>query len=152
MYPEQIYEYQFLDEQIAEFYTSEETILKMIQAFSLVALFIGCMGLYGLVSFMAIQKTKEIGIRKVLGGSVWQILWIFGKEMSWLIVVAFVLAAPISWWLMNKWLQGFEYKLELNIWIFVLSIAITFGIALITIGYESVRAALLNPVKSLRSE
>ena len=152
MYPDQIFEYQFLDEQIAEFYTSEETILKLIQAFSLVALFIGCMGLYGLVSFMAIQKTKEIGIRKVLGGSVWQILWIFGKEMSWLIVVAFILAAPVSWWLMNKWLQSFEYKLDLNIWIFVLSMLVTFGIALITIGYESIKAALGNPVKSLRSE
>ncbi len=152
MYPEQIYEYQFLDEQIAALYTSEETMMKLIQTFSLVALFIGCMGLYGLVSFMAIQKTKEIGIRKVLGGNVWQILWIFGKELSWLIIVAFALAAPISWWLMDKWLQNFEYKLPLTLWIFALSMMLTFGIALLTVGYESIKAALVNPVKSLRSE
>ena len=114
MYPEQIYEYQFLDQQTAEFYEAEQSVLKLIQVFSAIALFIACMGLYGLVSYMAVQKTKEIGIRKVLGGSVANILWIFGKEFFLLILVAFSFASPIGWWIMTKWLQNFEYSFTMT--------------------------------------
>ncbi len=152
MYPDQLYEFSFLDDQIAEFYQTEETLMNLIQAFSFVAILIGCMGLYGLVSFMATQKNKEIGIRKVLGGSVSQILWIFGKEFSQLIVIAFLLAAPIGWWLMTRWLQDFQFKITINAWIFVLALSITAVIALLTVCYRSLRAALANPVNSLRSE
>jgi len=151
-YPDQLYEYSFLDDEIAEFYQTEETLMNLIQAFSFIAIFIGCMGLYGLVSFMATQKNKEIGIRKVLGGSISQILWIFGKEFSQLIVIAFLLAAPIGWWLMNSWLQDFQYKITINAWIFVLALSVTAVIALLTVCYRSLRAALANPVNSLRSE
>ena len=152
MYPDQLYEYNFLDDEIAEFYQTEETLINLIQAFSFIAIFIGCMGLYGLVSFMATQKNKEIGIRKVLGGSVSQILWIFGKEFSQLIMIAFLLAAPIGWWLMNRWLQDFQYKITINVWVFVIAISVTALIALLTVCYRSLRAALVNPVNSLRSE
>ena len=152
LYPEKIYEYTFLDEQIAEFYRAEDTMLKLIQAFSFIAILIGCMGLYGLVSFMAAQKTKEIGIRKVLGGSVSQILWIFGKEFSGLIIISFLLAAPASWWLMNGWLQNFQYRIDMGAWIFVIAISITFIIALLTVGFQSFKAALMNPVNSLKTE
>jgi ABC-type antimicrobial peptide transport system permease subunit len=152
MYPELIYEYDFLDQQTAEFYEAEQTMLQMIQVFSFIALFIGCLGLYGLVSFMAVQKTKEIGIRKVLGGTVVHILWIFGKEFFRLILIAFVLAAPLGWWVMNQWLGNYEYQFNMTAWIFVIEIAVISVIALLTVGFRSIQAALVNPVNSLRAE
>jgi len=152
MSPGKIYEYQFLDERIAEFYQTEQTMLKLIRAFSLIAIVIGCLGLYGLVSFMAAQKTKEIGIRKVLGSSVAGILWIFGKEFSILILTAFAVAAPVAWWLMNAWLRDFKYHIQIGALTFILAIVITMAVALCTIGWQSLKAALMNPVKSLRTE
>ncbi|HYI76990.1 MAG TPA: FtsX-like permease family protein, partial [Chryseolinea sp.] len=152
MYPELLYEYDFLDQQTAEFYEAEQTMLKLIQVFSFIALFIGCMGLYGLVSFMAVQKTKEIGIRKVLGGSVTHILWIFGKEFFRLIVIAFFIAAPIGWWIMSRWLENYEYGFNMNAWVFVIEIAVISFIALLTVGFRSARAAMVNPANSLRAE
>ena len=152
MSPGKIYEYQFLDERIAEFYQTEQTMLKLIRAFSLIAIVIGCLGLYGLVSFMAAQKTKEIGIRKVLGSSVAGILWIFGKEFSILILTAFAVAAPVAWWFMNAWLRDFKYHIQIGALTFILAIVITMAVALCTIGWQSLKAALMNPVKSLRTE
>jgi len=152
MYPEQIYEYQFLDQQTAEFYEAEQSVLKLIQVFSAIALFIACMGLYGLVSYMAVQKTKEIGIRKVLGGSVANILWIFGKEFFVLILVAFLFAAPVGWWIMTKWLQNFEYSFTMTWWIFALEAAIISLVALLTVGIRSAKAAMMNPANALRTE
>lgn len=152
IYPEQIYEYSFLNEQTAAFYKSEQTMLVLIQVFAGIALFIGCMGLYGLVSFMAVQKTKEIGIRKVLGGTIGDILWIFGKEFSRLIIVAFILSAPIAWLLMSKWLENYEYKIDLSLWIFAMEIVIISIIVLVTVGFKSLKAAVVNPANSLRAE
>ncbi|MGA0560354.1 ABC transporter permease [Larkinella sp. VNQ87] len=152
MHPDQIFEYQFLDEQIAELYQTESLMLRLIEAFAGIAIFIGCLGLYGLVSFMAAQKTKEIGIRKVLGSSVGQIIWIFAKEFSRLIVIAFVVAAPVAWYAMSAWLKGFQYQISLGAGVFALTVAGTFLIALLTVGYQSIKAALMNPVRSLRSE
>jgi predicted permease len=152
MYPGKIYEYQFLDERIAEFYETEQTMLKLVRTFSLIAILIGCLGLYGLVSFMAAQKTKEIGIRKVLGSSVAEILWIFGKEFSILIIAAFAVAAPIAWWLMNAWLRDFKYHIQVGALTFILAIGITMTVAMFTVGWQSLKAAVMNPVKSLRTE
>jgi putative ABC transport system permease protein len=108
--------------------------------------------LYGLVSFMAAQKTKEIGIRKVLGSSIFEVLWIFGKEFSTLILIAFAIAAPVAWWVMNGWLQDFKFQIKIDVWVFVVTLAFTFLIALITVFYRAFKAVQMDPVKSLRSE
>lgn len=152
MHPDQLYEYEFLDEEVASFYETESLMFSLIQAFSIIAIFIGCLGLYGLVSFMAAQKTKEIGIRKVLGSSIPQILWIFGKEFSTLILISFVIASPVAWWAMSHWLNGFKFHIEIGAWIFLTAIGATFVIATLTVIYQASRAALLDPVKSLKSE
>ncbi|GCC52703.1 hypothetical protein SanaruYs_29410 [Chryseotalea sanaruensis] len=151
-YPELIYSYSFLDDQIASFYQKEQRMITMVQVFSCIALLIGCIGLYGLVSFLAVQKTKEIGIRKVLGSSVTQILTIFGKEFSYLLLIAFIIAAPITWLLMSNWLSGYTYRIDIDLWIYALELGIISAIVLFTVGYQSLKAAIVNPVESLKSE
>jgi putative ABC transport system permease protein len=152
MHPDKIYEHQFLDEQIAKFYETEELMLTLIQAFAGMAIVIGCLGLYGLVSFMAVQKTKEVGIRKVLGASVSQILWLFSKEFLLLIGIAFLIAAPIAYYFMGQWLSNFAYSVPFSAAYFALALGASVLIALLTAGYKSIKAALANPVKSLRNE
>ena len=152
VYPDSYFTHQFVDAQIERSYQQEQTMGKLVNFFAGIAVLIGCLGLYGLVLFMATQKTKEIGVRKVLGASIGSILWLFGKEFARLILVAFVVAAPLAWWVMNKWLQDFEYKIPLGPGIFLIAIAVTMLVAALTVSFQSVKAALMNPVKSLRSE
>ncbi len=151
-FPESIYSYQFLDEQVAQFYALDELMLTLLSVFALIAIFIGCLGLFGLVSFMAAQKTKEIGVRKVLGASVQSIIWLFGREFIQLTLVAIAIASPIAWYAMNRWLENFAYKIDIEWWMFALAGLLAVGIALLTVSFQSVKAALMNPVKSLRSE
>lgn len=151
-YPNHYYEYKFMDERMAEFLETETMILRLVRTFAGIAIFIGCLGLYGLASFMVARKTKEIGIRKTLGASVPAILWIFGKEYVRLILIAFAVAAPVAWWAMNGWLQDYAYRISPGVGVFGLSLLATFLVAALTVGYQSVKAALANPVQSLRSE
>jgi ABC-type antimicrobial peptide transport system permease subunit len=151
-YPEHIFDYAFLDQQIAEFYEDEQKMSIMLSVFSAIAIVIGCLGLYGLATFMANQKTKEVGVRKVLGASVQSIILLFSREYVKLIVLGFLFSAPLAWFIMSKFLEEFTYKEKIGPAIFFAGFGITLGIALCTVGYRSIKSAIANPVNSLRSE
>ena len=152
IYPTYIYDQVFLDERIEKFYGNEAITSQLFKIFSFLAIFISCLGLYGLVSFMVVQKTKEVGVRKVLGASVQSIIYLFSKEFTILIGVAFLIAAPVGYYLMNKWLGGFYYHTGMSWEIFIIVLLISVIIAWITVGYKAVKAAIANPAKSLRTE
>jgi putative ABC transport system permease protein len=151
-YPEFAVSGSFLDESIAHFYRQEEQLSLLYKIFAGLAIFISCLGLYGLVSFMAVQRVKEVGIRKVLGASISNIVYLFSKEFLILITIAFIIATPVAWYMMNSWLSNFVYRINMNVGVFVLAVFISIVIALITVGYKAIKAAIANPVKSLRSE
>ncbi|HEX7844507.1 MAG TPA: ABC transporter permease [Chitinophagaceae bacterium] len=151
-YPEYVYNSAFFDENIDRFYEQEQRLSLMYKVCALLAIFISCLGLYGLISFMVVQKTKEVGVRKVLGASVGNILYLFSKEFTILIGVAFLLAAPAAWFMMNTWLRDFVYRINIGAGVFILAILISLVIAWVTVGYKAFRAAVANPVKSLRTE
>lgn len=151
-YPEYAFSSHFADETIENFYRQENQLSLLYKIFAVIAIFISCLGLYGLVSFMAAQKTKEVGIRKVLGASVANIVVMFSKEFTILISIAFLIAVPVAWYYMNNWLQDFQYRISIGMGVFGLAIMVSLIIAWITVGYKAVKAALINPVKSLRSE
>ena len=152
LYPDFLFSYEFLDEQIQEFYDTEHKMSVLLISFSGIAIAIGCLGLYGLISFMANEKEKEIGVRKVMGASMGNILFIFSKEFLILILVAFAIASPLAAYIMGQWLDNFAYRIPINGFMFVTGIGITLLIALLTVGYRSVRASLTNPVEALRNE
>ena len=151
-YPEHIFSYSFLDDQVKNMYNGERKTSTTLALFSSVAIFIGCLGLFGLVTFMANNKTKEIGIRKVLGASSESIVLLFSREFFRLILFGFVLAAPIAGFVMNMVLKEFAYQISLGPIVFLSGLGITFIIAFVTVGFRSFAAAMANPVDSLRSE
>jgi len=151
-FPREIFNAQFVDEMVTSLYQAERIMLGLAQAFALVAVLIGCLGLYGLVMFMAAAKTKEIGIRKVLGAEVPQLLWLFGREFGKLIGLGFVPAAVLGGLLMNGWLQVYTYRISVGWWVFALALGLVVVITLLTVARESLRAALRNPARSLRTE
>ncbi|MBO9637591.1 MAG: ABC transporter permease [Siphonobacter aquaeclarae] len=152
LFPDYLYRQTFLDDQIAQLYETEDLILQLVRLFTGLAVLIGCVGLYGLVSFMAAQKTKEIGVRKVLGASLWQILGLFGGEFLRLMLLAFVVAAPLGGWAMSAWLSEFTFRIPMEWSVFAVSVALTGLIVLLTVGWKAFQAASLNPAKSLKTE
>ena len=151
-YPGYIFEYNFIDQSIANFYKQESQLSKLYKVFSIIAIFISCLGLYGLVSFMAIQRKKEIGIRKVLGAPVRDIVALLSKEFTLLVLLAFLIAAPVAGIYMSNWLQQYAYHIGIDVGFFALTIIGSLCIAWLTAGYTAIKAALANPVKSLRTE
>jgi ABC-type antimicrobial peptide transport system permease subunit len=151
-FPDYVYQYQFLDETIANFYKQENQLSILYKIFAAIAILISCLGLYGLVSFMAVQRTKEVGIRKVLGASASHIVYLMSKEFTLLIIIAFLISAPVGYYIMHKWLQNYTYRIPLSASIFLLAIAGSIVIAWITAGQRAIKSALANPVKSLRTE
>jgi putative ABC transport system permease protein len=152
IYPTYLYDQVFIDEGVQRYYQAEAIAARLFKIFSFLAIFISCLGLYGLVSFMAVQKTKEVGIRKVLGASVQNIVFLFSREFTLLIGIAFVIAAPAGYYLMQKWLSDFYYHTSMGWGVFVLAIVLSVVIAWLTVGYKAIKAALANPVKSLKTE
>jgi putative ABC transport system permease protein len=152
VYPGNIFEYHFLDEQIAEFYKKEDLLNKLIGTFAVLAIIISCVGLLGLISLITIQRTKEIGIRKVIGASSANITFLLSKDFAKLVVVALILATVFAWVIMNNWLQGFAYRISIPWWVFVIAGICNLVLALITICYHAIKAAMMNPTDSLRAE
>ncbi len=142
----------FVDDQYQRMYQDEQVIGKLSDAFAFLAIFISCLGLLGLAMFTAEQRVKEIGIRKVLGANLASLFTLLSAEFIWLVLIGFLIGAPITWYAMNKWLINFAYHIPLNWWIFAVSGILIIAVALVTVSFQTLKAALVNPVKSLRSE
>jgi len=152
IFSDQVFTYQFVDEEIARLYKSEILQQKLIWGAAMLAIIISSLGLLGLISIITLQRTKEIGIRKVLGASVGQVSMLLSADFLKMVVIAMLIATPISWLIMNKWIQGFAYRIQIHWWVFALAGGAAVIIALLTVSSQAVKAALANPVNSLRSE
>jgi predicted permease len=151
-FPEFTFEYNFMDQSIADYYRQENQLSQLYKVFSIIAIFISCLGLYGLISFMAIQRRKEIGIRKVLGAPVKDIVILLSKEFTMLVIIAFLIAAPVAWYFMQNWLDAYTFHIKLGLWFFGITILSSICIAWLTVGYTAIKAAIANPVNSLKAE
>ncbi len=152
MGPGQPFSYTFLDADFNKIYNAEQRTGKLFITFAIFAIFIACLGLFGLVTYAAEQRVKEIGVRKVLGASVGEIVAMISKDFVKLVLIAFVIAFPVAWLMMNKWLQSFAYRINISWWVFAIAGLLTIAIALITVSFQAIKAALANPTSSLRSE
>jgi len=150
--PNEPFEYSFLDEDFQKNYEAENRLASIVGYFTVIAILISCLGLFGLATFSAEQRTKEIGVRKVLGASVTGIVALLSKDFLKLVAISIVVASPIAWWVMHKWLQDFAYRIDISWMVFLVTTVLALAIALITISFQAIRAAIANPVKSLRTE
>jgi putative ABC transport system permease protein len=146
------FEYAFVDDVVQKQYEAEITFGRIINSFTLMAILISCLGLFGLAAFSAEQRSKEISIRKVLGASTRGIVQLLSKDFLSLVLIAFVIATPVSWWAMNQWLQSFAYKVPVSWWMFAAAGFVTGFIALFTVSFQAIKAAVANPVRSLKAE
>jgi putative ABC transport system permease protein len=151
VYPDQVFEYRFLDQQVADFYQKEDLLNRLITSSAVIAIFISCLGLLGLISLLTLHRTKEIGIRKVLGASVANITALLSVDFLKLVILAVIIASPIAFLLMSKYLQGFAYRIDISWWVFAFSGVMALLIAFVTVSFQSVKAAMANPVDSLKS-
>lgn len=150
--PNDDFEYEFLDDHFAELYRADNTLSEIVGILAMLAILISCLGLFGLASFSVEQRVKEIGVRKVLGASIVQIVNLISQDFLRLVIIAFVIAAPLAWFGMSKWLEDYAYRVDISWWVFALAGVLAVAIALMTVSFQSIKAALKNPVKSLRSE
>ena len=150
--PERPFDFTFQDEQVAKLYSNEQSFQKLFSYFTIVAIMIACLGLLGLSAYTAQQRTKEIGIRKVLGASVMNITQLLSTDFLKLVVIAIVISIPVAWYLMERWLESFAYHIQINGWVFAIAGAVAVCIALLTVSFQSIKAAVANPVNSLRNE
>ncbi|TKK68274.1 FtsX-like permease family protein [Ilyomonas limi] len=146
------FDYRFTDEEYAKKFSDEQRIGNLATFFAILAIFISCLGLFGLASFVAEQRTKEIGVRKVLGASVFNLWQMLSKDFAWLVAISCVIAVPIAWYYLHQWLQNYQYRTDISWWVFVAACSGALIITLITVSFQAIKAALANPVKSLRSE
>ena len=151
-FPNYVYEYRFLDDKIASFYKQENQLSQLYKIFAAIAIFLSCLGLYGLASFMAVQRIKEVGIRKVLGATAGNIVYLFSKEFIILIAIAFAIATPIAWYFMNKWLQDYAYRINISWWIFACRRTCCNNYCTCNDKFPGNKSSDANPVKSLRTE
>ncbi len=152
LYPDFVFTCDFVDQVIAKYYKDETNLSELYSVFAGVAIFLSCLGLYGLISFMALRRTREIGVRRVLGASVSQIMIMMGREFTFLVGIACVIAAPVAWYFMNQWLEQYAYRITPGVGMFAIAFLGSLGIAWITVGYRAFRAANTNPARSLRTE
>jgi putative ABC transport system permease protein len=150
--PHQTIRYTFLDESYASMYADVQRMGHVFTCFAVLAIVIACLGLFGLAAFSTEQRVKEIGVRKVLGASVKGIVQMLSKDFVTLVILAFIIAAPIAWWAMRKWLEDFVYRIEIEWWVFALTFLLALAIALLTVSFQAIKAALANPINSLRNE
>src|SRR5690606_19818402 len=151
-YPAEAFEVKFYDESLENLYIQERKISRLINLATGITILISCLGLFGLATLTAFQRTKEIGIRKVLGASITDIVSLLSKDFILLVLLATVIASPIAWWAMNRWLEDFVYRIEIQWWMFAVAGLSAVVIALLTVSWQAVRAAIANPVDSLRDE
>jgi putative ABC transport system permease protein len=151
-FPSALFDYDFVSEQIKAQYKADERFSDIFLYFSILSLLIACLGLYGLISFAIFQKTKEIGIRKVLGATVSRLAIALSGNFVKLVLLAYVISVPIAWYCMNRWLEDFAYRIGLSWWMFAVAGLLVLLIAILTVGIQSIKAALVNPVKNLRAE
>ena len=144
--------FSFLDEDINNYYRSEKVWSKIVGWASIISIFLGCLGLLGLTTIAAINRTKEIGIRKVLGSSSRDIAILLSKDILKPVIISMLIAFPVAWWAMNEWLQGFAFRINMSWWVFAVAGTAAILIAIITVSFQSIKAAIANPVKSLRTE
>jgi hypothetical protein len=152
VYPERKFRYQFFDDTIARLYDKEQKTAVIMNITMGIAIFISCLGLFGLATFVAEQRTKEIGIRKVLGATVPDIVRMLSKDFLWLVGLAILIASPVAWYFMHRWLQDFAYRIPISWWIYGVAGGCAIGVALVTVSFQAIRAATANPVDSLRTE
>ena len=146
------FDYNFLDQDLANLYQGEQRMGNLFNVFAILAIFISCLGLYGLSAFIAEQRSKEIGVRKALGASVFNIVYLLSTNFTRLIVIAIAIAIPLSWFAVHNWLLGFAYRINIGWAIFLIASGTALFIAWFTVSYESIKSAIANPVNSLRSE
>ncbi|HZI54520.1 MAG TPA: FtsX-like permease family protein, partial [Chitinophagaceae bacterium] len=150
--PDSPFEFKFVDDEYAKKFSNEQRIANLVSFFAILAIFISCLGLFGLASFVAEQRTKEIGVRKVLGATVFNLWKMLSKDFVALVIISCLIAIPIAWYFLNQWLQDYHYRTQISWWIFAAAGAGAFVITLLTVSFQAIKAAIANPVKSLRTE